>query len=184
MPRGRPPATAQELGDERLLIEAAKLDPRRFAELYENYFEPLYAYVVIRVHDRADAQDIVAEVFHDALKNLARFEWRGVPFSAWLYRIAANAIADRAKRVAREHTVNALDAVSTDDLEEAEERAQIFRLVKELPPDQSRVMMMRFVEERSIREIARELGRSEGAVKQLQFRGLQNLRDRMGESDG
>jgi len=104
------------LGDERLLIEAAKLDPRRFAELYENYFEPLYAYVVIRVHDRADAQDIVAEVFHDALKNLARFEWRGVPFSAWLYRIAANAIADRAKRVAREHTVNALDAVSTDDL--------------------------------------------------------------------
>lgn len=183
MPRGRPPATAHELGDERLRIEAAKLDPRRFAELYENNFEPLYAYVVARVRDRADAQDIVAEVFHQALANLPRFEWRGVPFSAWLYRIAANAIADRAKRVAKELTGDATEAVSPEDLEQVEERAQVFRLVKELPPDQSRVMVMRFVEDRSIRDIAKELGRSEGAVKQLQFRGLQNLRDRMGESD-
>jgi RNA polymerase sigma-70 factor, ECF subfamily len=179
MPRRR----AYEPDDERLLIEAAKLDPRRFAELYENTFEPLYAYVMLRVRDRADAQDIVAEVYHQALANLARFEWRGVPFSAWLYRIASNAIADRGKRLAKEHSVDALEAVSPEDLEQVEQRAQVFRLVRELPPDQSRVMEMRFVEDRSIRDIAKELGRSEGAVKQLQFRGLQNLRDLMGEPD-
>ncbi len=79
--------------DERLLIEAAQKDPSRFAELYEENFERAYAFVARRVRDRHQAQDITSEVFQQALSNLGRFEWRGVPFAAWLYRIAANAIA-------------------------------------------------------------------------------------------
>jgi RNA polymerase sigma-70 factor (ECF subfamily) len=91
---------------------------------------------------------------------------------------------DRAQRLAREQTVPPPDQAEESGLEETEHRAQIFRLVKELPADQRRVVELRFAGEKSIREIARELGRSEGAVKQLQFRGLQNLRDRIGEKNG
>ena len=86
---------------ERTLVQAAQRDRSRFADLYEANFERVYAYVVRRVRDRDEAQDVTADVFHLALKNLPRFEWRGVPFAAWLFRIAANEIADRSKSVAR-----------------------------------------------------------------------------------
>src|SRR3981081_3845021 len=89
-------------GDERLLIEAAQKDPARFAELYENNFERVYAYVVRRVRNRAETEDLTSEVFHQALSHLGRFEWRGIPFAAWLFRIAANLISDRGQRASRE----------------------------------------------------------------------------------
>jgi len=173
--------------DERLLIEAAQKDPRRFAELYERHFDRVYAYIARRVRDRATAEDLTADVFHQALKNLPRFEWRGVPFAAWLYRIAANAIADRAKRFARESSDPVPEPVSPaadPDWEASERRGQLFRLVRELPEDQRSVLVQRFGEEKSIREIAAGLGRSEGAVKQLQFRALEALRARMSEYHG
>ena len=85
---------------ERSLIEAAQRDPACFAQLYEDNFERVYAFIARRVGDRDQAQDLTADVFHSALKNLSRFEWRGAPFAAWLFRIAANAIADRGKRAA------------------------------------------------------------------------------------
>jgi RNA polymerase sigma-70 factor, ECF subfamily len=182
MARARPAANLGE-HEERLLIESAKRDPRRFAELYEHNFERVYSYVVSRVRDRSEAQDVTAEVFHQALANIEKFEWRGVPFAAWLYRIAANAIVDRAQRAAREESITQ-DAQDETDLEEVEQRAQIFRIVADLPEDQSKVVRMRFVEGHSVREIAKELGRSEGAVKQLQFRALQSLRDRLGDHHG
>jgi RNA polymerase sigma-70 factor (ECF subfamily) len=172
------------LEDERLLIEAAQADRRRFAELYEDNFERVYAFVVRRVRDRAEAQDLTSEVFHQALKNLKRFEWRGVPFAAWLYKMAGNAISDRAQRLAKERTIPAPDPPHQASYEETERLARLFRMIRDLPEDQRRVVEMRFVEEKSVREIAGELRRSEGAVKQLQFRGLQNLRERMGEQDG
>ena len=168
--------------DERLVIEAAQKDPDRFAELYENNFERVYAFIARRVGNREEAQDLTSEVFHQALANLRRFEWRGVPFAAWLLRIAA--IADRWQRAARERGNPALDDPEEVNLEEIEQRATLFRLVKSLPADQRRVIELRFAEEKSIREITQELRRSEGAVKQLQFRGLQNLRARVGEANG
>ena len=179
----RAPASrlSPEQAEERLLVEAAQKDPTRFAELYEINFERVYAFIARRVGDRDAAEDLTSEVFHKALANLRRFEWRGVPFAAWLLRIAANAIADRAQRVGKELAVDdppelAEEASADVDLEEAERRARLFRLVAKLPADQSRVIAMRFAEEKSIREIAQALGRTEGAVKQLQFRGLENLR--------
>src|SRR5258708_34793135 len=93
--------------DERLLIEAAQRDNAGFADLYELYFDRVYAYVVRRVFDRADAEDLTSEVFHHALANLGRFEWRGAPFPAWVFRIAANAIADRSQPLAREAKIEA-----------------------------------------------------------------------------
>jgi len=161
---------------ERLLIEAAQQDPSRFAELYELNFHRVYAYVLHRVHDRDLAEDLTAEVFHQALANITRFEWRGAPFVAWLLRIAANAIADRFQSAAVRHET------ATDTLEQAgdesdiERRAMLFKLVDSLPDDQRLVLVRRFVDQRSIRDIAQELGRSEGAIKQLQFRALEALR--------
>jgi RNA polymerase sigma-70 factor, ECF subfamily len=168
--------------DERLLIEAAQKDPSRFAELYELHFARVYAYVARRVRDRAQTQDLTAHVFQQALANLGKFKWRGAPFAAWLYRIASNAIADHARRNMRE-TNDLQSATETTaaavDLEDVERRARLFRAVDKLPDDQRRVIVLRFAEEKSIREIADELGRSEGAIKQLQFRGLENLRSRL-----
>jgi len=169
------PSRAQ--ADERLLVEAAQSDPSRFAELYELHFEMVYAFIARRVQDRAAVEDLTSDVFHKALANLKRFEWRGVPFGAWLLKIAANAVTDRAKRGGRELAFDDPPEISTKPrLEQAAELARLFRLVNGLPDDQRQVVVMRFAEEKSIREIAQHLERSEGAVKQLQFRGLQNLR--------
>jgi RNA polymerase sigma-70 factor (ECF subfamily) len=167
--------------DERLLVEAAQKDPARFADLYEIHFERVYAYIVRRVRDRDTAEDLVSEVFHKALENLPRYEWRGVPFSAWLFRIAGNAITDRSKRGAREQLSfeEPPDSMAEATLEETEDRARLFFLVNRLPADQRRVIVQRFVEQRSIREIAEQLGRSQGAIKQLQFRALEKLRAQM-----
>ena len=159
--------------EERLLIEAAQRDPGRFAGLYERNFERVYAYVAYRVGSRAEAEDVTAEVFQKALAKLPRFEWRGVPFAAWLRRMAANAIADRRHAARRESGEPARGAGSDDDIER---RAMLFQLVDTLPPDQRRVVIGRFVEQRSICEMARDFGRSEGAVKQLQLRALRSLR--------
>jgi RNA polymerase sigma-70 factor (ECF subfamily) len=172
------------LAEERLLIEAAQRDPARFAELYEAHFERVYAYAARRVRDRHEAEDVTAEVFHQALANLRRFEWRGAPFGAWLIRIAANAIADRAQRAARERGNPAPEPEAEPRFERIEDQARLHRLVRELPDDQRRVVEMRFSEEKTIREVAKELGRSEGAVKQLQLRAVQRLRERMGQANG
>jgi RNA polymerase sigma-70 factor (ECF subfamily) len=168
--------------DERLLVEAAQNDPSRFAELYEQHFHRVYAYVARRVRDRSEAQDLTAHVFQQALANLGKFKWKGAPFAAWLYRIASNAIADHSRKQAREsgEARTPTEDSTPIDLEQVERQARLFQAVETLPDDQRRVIMMRFADEKSIREIAAELGRSEGAVKQLQFRGLENLRNRLG----
>ena len=170
--------------DERSLIEAAKKDRRLFAELYELYFERVYAFIGRRVRDRAQVQDLTSDVFRKALESLDRFEWRGAPFATWLFRIASNAIIDHRRRTAREIGDAQIEEKADPKVASAatvEERAVLYRLVRELPPDQRRVIEMRFAEEKAIREVAQEMGRTEGAVKQLQLRAIQNLRERMGE---
>ena len=166
--------------DDRSLIEAAKADPARFVELYDRYVDRVYAFVSRRTQNRAAAEDITSEVFQHALASLGRFEWRGVPFVAWLFRIASNAVADRWREDSRESHDPPADVPDTRELEELERRVILFQLVDRLPDVQRQVIQMRFVEEKSIREIAAALGRSEGAVKQLQLRALENLRKGMG----
>jgi RNA polymerase sigma-70 factor (ECF subfamily) len=167
------------LADERLLIEAAQHDPSRFAELYESNFNRIYSFVARRVGTREEAEDITAEVFHQALRNLGRFQWRGVPFAAWLLRIAVNTLADRWQRVANHPEVQADGVHEPGSDAELERRAMLFQLVDRLPADQRLVIVRRFVDQKSVREIAQELSRTEGAVKQLQFRALETLRNRV-----
>jgi RNA polymerase sigma-70 factor (ECF subfamily) len=174
--------------DELLLIEAAQKDPARFGDIYERYFDRVYAYIARRVGNRDAAQDLTADVFHRALANIGKYESRGVPFDAWMFRIAANAIADKWKRTSKEFGNPAPEEIDSGkiDLEAAEHRietrAQLFHAVRKLPAEQRRVIQLRFAEEKSIRDIAQEMRKTEGAVKLLQFRAIQNLRDRMSDA--
>jgi len=171
--------------EERVLIEAAQQDPSRFAELYELHFERVYAYIARRVRERTAAEELTSHVFHQALLNIGKFKWRGAPFASWLFRIAANSIADRAHRLLRDNPrepalqPEAQGNSAEANLEQIETLARVYRLVDDLPWDQRCVIRLRFAEEKSIREIAQKLSRSDGAIKQLQFRALQNLRARM-----
>lgn len=162
--------------DERRLVEAAQNDPRRFAELYEANFDRVYVFIARRVPSREEAEDLTAEVFHQALSGLAGFEWQGAPFIAWLLGIASNLVARRWQRAA-DHSEVLIDDIELEAVAADADRQTLFaQLLDGLPDDQRRVLERRFFAERSIREIAHEMGRSEGAIKQLQFRALETLR--------
>ncbi|PWT99111.1 MAG: RNA polymerase subunit sigma-70 [Terriglobia bacterium] len=169
--------------DDRLRIQAAQRDPARFGELYEEHFYRVYAYILRRVRDRHGAEDLTADVFREALAGIGKFEWRGVPFAAWLLRIASRRVADHFQRSGRE-AGNPAGEAEQPDTTEIERHAMLFQLVERLPEAQFRVIHMRFVEQKSIREIAQELERSEGAVKQLQLRAIENLRAQMEGAHG
>jgi RNA polymerase sigma-70 factor (ECF subfamily) len=160
---------------ERLRIEAAQRDPSRFGELYEENFYRVYAYVARRVGDRHAAEDLTADVFREALSGIGKFELRGAPFASWLLGIASRTVADYYKRLGRE-AGSPIEEAEGSVSNEVERSAMLFQLVDRLPEAQFRVIHLRFVEQKSIREIAQEMERSEGAVKQLQLRALENLR--------
>jgi RNA polymerase sigma-70 factor, ECF subfamily len=167
------------IDDEKSLIEAAQADPARFLELYERHFHRVYAFVSRRAGNRAVAEDITSQVFEQALAHLPKYEWRGIPFAAWLFRIASNALSDRWQRDARDSHDPPPDLPDPRESDAIELRAMLCQLVDRLPDAQRQVIEMRFVDEKSIREIAAALDRSEGAVKQLQLRALDNLRKSM-----
>jgi RNA polymerase sigma-70 factor (ECF subfamily) len=157
------------------LVAAAQADPERFLELYDRYFHRVWAFVVRRSRNRAEAEDVTSEVFRRALENLGGYEWRGVPFFPWLLRIAANLLANRWQKTGKESGDPPPETAGPDvDLER---RAMLFQLVDRLPETQRRVIELRYMEERSLLEIASALDKTEGAVKQLQRRALEHLRD-------
>ena len=174
----------EEFTDERLLIEAAQRDPAAFAELYEQNFDRVYAFISRRARDRDEAEDLTAETFHQALRSINRFEWRGAPFVAWLLGIAAKVIADRWQHIARDSEVQVDEQELSGPSDGIEQHALLAKLVDVLPADQKLVMVRRFLEQRSVREIAQEMGRSEGAIRQLQFRALEMLRNLARNSHG
>ena len=165
--------------DDRLLVEAAQADPARFLAIYERYVDRIYAFVSRRTGNRAAAEDITAQVFEQALGAVGRFEWRGLPVSVWLFRIASNAIADHWRERSRRTDEPPPEVPDSRELEDIDRRIALYQEIERLPEVQQQVIRMRFVEEKSIREVAAVLNRSEGAVKQLQLRALENLRKSM-----
>ena len=178
--------SAKQLEAERRLVKSSQPHPRRFAELYDRYFDRIYAFALTRAGNRAAAEDITADTFRQAFENLSRFQWRGVPFSAWLFRIAANTATDYYQRASREQALPEPGGESDPSWEnrliEVETRTQLFDLVRRLPREQRRVIVMRFGEEKSISEVAQSMNKSEGAIKALQHRAVQTLRAWVGES--
>src|SRR4030081_2134824 len=141
-----------QTADERPLIEAAQADLSKFDVPYELHFDRVYFFIVSLVHDRTIAEALTSEVFHKALANLPNYQWRGTPFSAWLFRIASNAIVDHFKRSNREQQPDELEpplaqpALSSTDLDFIERDVHFLRLVEQLPEIQRRVVCERFVE--------------------------------------
>ena len=172
--------TVERENDDRLQVTAAQSEPVRFAELYEQNFHRVYAFIARRVGSRDRAQDLTAEVFHQALVSIGNFRWQGAPFISWLYGIAANVLASYWQKSGR-NPVRLEEHWDTGGSEEIERQTILAELVESLMPDQRMVIIRRFIEQRSIREVATELGRSEGAIKQLQLRALENLREKMGK---
>ena len=174
-------ATPEAL-DEQTLVAAAQADPALFLDLYERHFHRVWAYVIRRTANRAEAEDVTSDVFRRALENLRGYEWRGTPFAAWLLRIAANALAHRWEKAGRESGDPPPEVAGPDA--DLERRAMLFQLVERLPDVQRRVIELRYIEERSLLEVAEALGKTEGAVKQLQRRALEHLRAELEASHG
>lgn len=178
-----PARSAAELEAERLLIAAAQRDPESFAPLYERYVDQIFAYAYNLTKDRELAEDVTAQTFAKAIADLPRFEWRGIPYSAWLYRVASNLIARQRRRSPwlelDERLPSPGDTPEGLALRSAGD-AELRRAVAELPHDQRQALVLRFGGDLRNREIAEIMGRSEGAVKLLTFRGLTSLRKRLG----
>ncbi len=165
------------------MIEAAQRDRAAFAPLYERYVDQIFAYAHTLTRNREIAEDVTASTFAKAIEDLPRFEWRGVPYSAWLYRVAANLVARQARRPAwldlDEH--QPVDAASPEQIVEQRDReATVRAAVATLPDDQRQAVVLRFGSELRNREIGEIMGRSEGAVKLLTFRAMTSLRHQLG----
>jgi RNA polymerase sigma-70 factor (ECF subfamily) len=179
--------SVSELESEAALVLAAQSDPSRFSELYRSHVAGVHALAWSHLGDRAAAEDITAETFRRALRALPRFEPRGIPFRAWLWRICINLVNDELRRRQRAsrftESLPADPPVGADDIENVETRALVHGLVDRLPTDHRAVITLRFGEDLSIAEVARRLNRSPDAVKQLQRRALAALRALLAEGD-
>jgi len=178
---------------EKELVERAKDDTSVFGELYEQYYTPIFGYILRRTASIEVAQDITSEVFIKALKNLKRFQWRDVPFSAWLYRIATHEIANHHREnnhrflpLLDEAADSAVDPAPTAENEFIEAEAELERHknflvlqsgISKLPVKYQEVITLRFFENKSLKEIGAILGKREGTIKSLLHRGLGKLRE-------
>ena len=175
--------TEAELAAERELILAAQRDRTAFTPLYERYVDQIYAYAYSLTHNRELAEDVTAATFARAIEELPRFEWRGVPYSAWLYRVAANLVArDRRRPGWIELSPHLSDGVDgpEEEVTRLDRDAHIRAAVDELPADQRQAVLLRFGGDLRNKEIAEIMGRSEGAIKLLTFRAMTTLRRRLG----
>ena len=162
-------------------------DRAAFAELYDAHVDSVYRYLLYRVREPSDAEDLCSEVFTRAFANIHRYRWQGKSFLAWLYTIARNAVTDRRRR--ERPTVEIDNAFGlAEEGPTAHERAvhgeavdALRGAVRHLTSEQQEVLVLRFVENRSSREVAKMLGKNEGAIRALQFRALGRLRKLMRE---
>lgn len=177
--------------DESQLVEQAKVDPEAFGQLYELHVEKIYNYIYYRVGNRHDAEDLTAKVFYRALNHIPRFNQKGKPFVAWLYRIAHNLVANWHRDHSRRQVV-ALDNVNLQsDLREtphhAAERVDeseiLLAAIKKLPAERQKLLMLKFADRMSNAEIGQIMGRSEGAIKSLYHRTLVSLKELLAEHE-
>ena len=171
--------------DEQSLVRRAQgQDQEAFAELYEAYFDKIYRYVVLKIGDRTEAEDMTQQVFLKALKSLPTYKWQDVPFSAWLYRIAHNQIVDHFRKSGRQQSCELTEEITPNDPAENPEhhtelKVDIENLIKatrRLTKAQQEVIALRFSSDLPVAEVARLMGRSEGAVKALQHSAVLALR--------
>ncbi len=174
--------TSEQLLRENEIIEAAKKNPERFEPIYKKYHEQIFRYVYQRMDSKDQAFDVTSQIFLKAITKLHKYEFRGVPFSSWLYRIAMSEVYQYLKDRSAERTVNVdtsgLSEIM-DDMEDEEriaDRQKLIELIGELPDVELRIIEMRYFEKRSYREIGEILGMAENNAKVKSFRIVGKLR--------
>lgn len=176
---GMPTRVSPEEAD---LVERAKTSPAAFHQLYVTHLSGLYRYAYYRTGNQVQAEDIVAQTFLLVWQGLPRYQQRGIPFSHWLFRIAGNVLV-KYQRKQQGHGLRwdpEDQPIAGSATEQAEMRLDLLRWLRTLPDSQQQVLALRYVQDLSLHEVAKIMGKSEGAVKQLAWRGLSTLRERMG----
>jgi RNA polymerase sigma-70 factor (ECF subfamily) len=170
-----------------LIRRAQDYDPAAFGEIYERYYSGVYKYIYYRVGEQTLAEDLTMEVFVKAMERIDGYTFRGVPFSAWLYRIASNLVIDHFRRQPAQAALSLEEKlVSTVEspiqlLDQEFSHQALRQALAELTDDQQQVIILKFVDGMSNLEVAQILGKTEGAVKSLQHRALASLGRVLGE---
>jgi len=168
--------------EQRELIRRAKeCDPSAFAALYEHYYQDVYNYIYHRVANVQLAEDLTSEVFLKVLESIDSFTFRGIPFSVWLFRLARNLVIDYFRthptpvEVPLEEELLSSEGGADIELERKATRQQLLKALSNLTEDQQEVIILKFMEGFSNTDVAKIVGKSEGAVKSLQHRALSAL---------
>jgi RNA polymerase sigma-70 factor (ECF subfamily) len=173
--------------DEESLVRRAKEhDQTALTQIYEENFDKIYRYIVLKIGDRTEAEDMTQQVFLSAFKSISSFKYKkGTPFSAWLYRIAHNQVVDYFRKRSKRATVPLDESLvensssGSDPKLEVEHKSEVARLVsatKNLTRAQQEVISLRFAGELSVAQAAKVMGKSEGAIKALQHSAIVSLR--------
>jgi len=169
--------------EEKLIQKAQRGEKEAFGELYDKYFPKIYRFILLKVSKRPDAEDLSHQVFLSAWRNIYTYESRGFPFSSWLYRIAHNSVIDfyRTKREYVDIELVSTERMSVDPemehlFDEKTELSLVKKMLAKLKEDEQTVLIMKFVDELSNKEVAEALGKSEGAVRVMQHRALKQLK--------
>jgi RNA polymerase sigma-70 factor, ECF subfamily len=174
-----------DINDDMALAQAGEGSNEAFGVLYERYVSRIYNYIYYRTGNQADAEDLTARVFFRAMHHIKNYQNRGLPFSAWLYRIAHNLVANWHRDNSRRPEITLDESMIVHHqgqehpenvLLKSEERDRLLRMIRRLPPDRQQLLILKFVEHQSNAEIGQIMGRTEGAVKSLYHRTLLSLR--------
>ena len=174
-----------ELSDADALARAAQGDSEAFGILYDRYVGRIYNYIFYRTGNQHDAEDLTSRVFTRAMKSIPKYEDRGLPFSAWLYRIAHNLVANWHRDNSRRQIVELDDSIRMPGRQvqpesvvvRSEQEEFLLNLVNKLPEDRQQLLILKFVDHLSNAEIGEVMDKTEGAIKSLYHRTLMSLRD-------
>jgi len=176
-----------DISDKEALIRAANGETDAFGVLYERYVGRIYNYIYYRTGNHYDAEDLTARVFYRAMRHIKNYQDRGVPFSAWLYRIAHNLVANWHRDNSRQQEIPLDDGFNVKHISEhpesallkTEEHENLLRVIRVLPPERQQLLILKFVDHLSNADIGLIMGRTEGAIKSLYHRTLSALREDM-----
>ena len=175
--------TQQAIEEEWTLVQAAQKNPARFGVLYDRYYEPIFRFIYQRISDEELSADLCSQVFLKAMQNLSRYTYKGVPFSAWLYRIASNEISQYYRQTKKNRVVALEDNYAQNIREEFDNKeelevniAQLEKVVQKLKPDEVQMLELRFFEKRAFKEIGDILDMTENNAKVKVYRLLQKMR--------
>jgi RNA polymerase sigma-70 factor (ECF subfamily) len=182
-----------DLSGEKKIVEEAKKNPEVFGKLYDEFYKPIFNYILRRTSDIEEAQDLASQTFFKALKGLGEFHWQNISFSAWLYRIATNEVnsfyrkrgsiirisIDKIPNIPSPDTANNDFEMAEKELKDKEEFKKLHQNIQKLSPIYQTIITLRFFEKKKISEICEIVGKPEGTIKSQIYRALEDLREIM-----